>query len=148
MDLHIIVSHKVVSISRPRHLHVMTLGRRKVEPANTSKTGEKIAQKSFEQKPANIVEGHIGDRKKAFWEWKIQNIDSKIGTFTAAVMDWGRHFPTHIFVWIVDVNSLIRGGLQNFQLVVASKFYQHFVLKVHMLRLRTSAHLLRTPWSS
>ena len=66
IDLHIIVSHKVVSISRPRHLHVMTLGRRKVEPANTSKTGEKIAQKSFEQKPANIVEGHIGDRKKAF----------------------------------------------------------------------------------
>ena len=63
MDLHIIVSHKVVSICRPRHLHVMTLGRGKVEPAE-SKTGEKIAQNlSSERKPANIVEGHAGDRK-------------------------------------------------------------------------------------
>ena len=41
----------------------MTLGRGKVEPAE-SKTGEKIAQNlSSERKPANIVEGHAGDRK-------------------------------------------------------------------------------------
>ena len=63
MNLHIIVSHQVVSVGSSWHLHVMTLGGREVEPEHQTNDKINSPRLSRGQKPANIVEGHAGDSK-------------------------------------------------------------------------------------
>ena len=47
------------------------------------------------ESPQTLLKDRPAIEKKAFWEWRRQNIDSKMGTFTTYVMDWGRHKTTH-----------------------------------------------------